>query len=71
MAKNLSILMVLLAGLPLAAAPPRTIAEATKNFHELTGFVPMWWDEAEGKLFLQIGVWNHEFLYLASLLKPV
>jgi hypothetical protein len=27
----------------------------------------MYWDKAEGKLFLQIGGWNHEFLYIASL----
>jgi hypothetical protein len=67
MAKNLIVFIILLASLALAAAPPRTIAEATKNLQELNGFVPMWWDEAEGKLFLQIGSWNHEFLYIASL----
>ena len=48
-------------------APARTIAEATKDFEKMDGFVPMYWDKAEGKIFLQIGHWNREFLYIASL----
>lgn len=67
MAKNLTLLLALLGVMRLEAAPPRTIAEATKGLQPLEGFVPMYWDKAEGKLFLQIGGWNHEFLYIASL----
>ena len=75
MAKNLSTRLVfalacllaarLNAGAPAPAA--RTIAEATKDFEKLDGFVPMYWDKAEGKVFLQISNWNREFLYIASL----
>ena len=65
MAKNLIILLAM--GLCLQAAPPRTIAEATKDFEKRDGFVPIYWDKAEGKVFLQISRWNQEFLYIASL----
>lgn len=66
MAKSLIVLMALLA-LGLDAAPPKTMAEATKDFEKMDGFVPMYWDKAEGKIFLQINRWNHDFLYIASL----
>ncbi len=66
MAKCLIVLMAFWA-LQMDAAPPRTIAEATKDFEKMDGFVPMYWDKAEGKIFLQIGHWNREFLYIASL----
>src|ERR1700689_5066050 len=71
MAKNLSrrfvLAFVLLVGARLDAAAPRTIADATKDFEKFDGFVPMYWDKAEGKMFLQIEHWNRELLYIASL----
>src|ERR1700683_4437132 len=74
MAKNLSKRFVLLVVLLLAvvrteAAPPtlRSIADVTKDFEKFDGFVPMYWDKTEGKMLLQIGHWNREFLYIASL----
>ncbi len=68
MAKNLILFAaVLLVGARLHAAPPRTIADATKDLEKLDGFIPMYWDKAEGKIFLQITHWNREFLYIASL----
>jgi len=73
MAKNLIVCaawaLVLLGAVRVeaAAAPPRTIAEATKGMEAFEGFVPMYWDKAEGKMFLQIEHWNQEFLYIASL----
>ena len=71
MAKNLSRLIIL-AIVPLVVArldgaASRTIAETTKGFEKLEGFVPMYWDKGESKLFLRIGRWNREFLYIASL----
>jgi len=75
MAKNLSTRLVFALACLLAArlnagapaAPARTIADATKDFEKLDGFVPMYWDKAEGKVFLQISNWNRELLYIASL----
>jgi hypothetical protein len=59
--------MVVLAGVRVHAAPPRSITEATKGFEKFDGFVPMYWDSGEDKMFLEISRWNHEFLYIASL----
>ena len=58
---------VLIAAAQLQAAAPRSIADATKNFEKLDGFFPIYWDSGEGKVFLEINRWNHEFLYVASL----
>lgn len=33
----------------------------------MPGFVPMYWDESSGKLYLEISKWNEEILYTLSL----
>jgi len=66
MAKNVIFLAIVLV-LRLNAAAPKSIAETTKDFEKMDGFVPMYWDKADGKIFLQINHWNREFLYIASL----
>ena len=63
MAKALILFVVFCA----AAAAQRTIADVTKNFEKLDGFIPMYWDRNQGKIFLQITNWDKEFLYIASL----
>jgi Met-zincin/Domain of unknown function (DUF5117) len=56
------------AGLPcLSAAPPKSIAEVTRSMRKIDGYVPLYWDETEGKMWLEIDHFNREFLYLASL----
>jgi hypothetical protein len=64
---RITLTLVLLAASRLNAAAPRSIAEATKGFEKLDGFMPLYWDSGEGKIFLEIGRWNREFLYVASL----
>jgi len=61
------VLSALVAATILQAAPPRSIADATKEFEKLDGFIPMYWDRADGKVFLELDHWNREFLYIASL----
>jgi hypothetical protein len=53
-----------------APAPPKAlpgIAQKTEGFQKLAGYFNLYWDEREGKLWLEIGQWNTEFLYLDSL----
>lgn len=52
--------------LPAAAAWP-SIADKTKGLQKIEGFVPLYWDANEGKMWLEIGQWNREFLYTPSL----
>ncbi len=65
MAKNLVLILFFVIG--LNAAPIRPLGEAIKGLDKMDGFVPMYWDKAEGKIFLEIQRWNHELLYVASL----
>ena len=52
---------------PSAFAETTTIAEKTEAMRQIDGFVPLYWDEAEGKLYAEIGRWDEELLYVTSL----
>lgn len=43
------------------------IADRTRGMRPLAGFFPLYWDERQGKIWLQIDKWDSEFLYLDSL----
>lgn len=45
----------------------KTIAQKTADMTKLPGFFTYYWDEHEGKLWLQIDKWNTPFLYYESL----
>ncbi len=47
--------------------PLPTIADKTKLFKKLDGYFPLYWDERKGKLWLEISLWNSEFLFVDSL----
>ncbi len=61
------ILTTLLCTLAARAAAEKSIPDATKNLRKIDGFFPLYWDDESGKLLLEIGRWNQEFLYVASL----
>lgn len=44
-----------------------SIEEKTKNFKLSKGFVNFYWDEAAGKVFMEIDKWDTELLYHTSL----
>lgn len=44
-----------------------TIAEKTRAFERIDGFVPMYWDPAAGKLWLELSRLGQEILYISSL----
>lgn len=49
------------------AAQPVTIAAKTAGMQAFTGYFPFYWDEKEGKIWLEISRWDTEFLYVNSL----
>ena len=59
-------LLVLLA-LPLAEDATPTIAEATDGLEKIDGFLPLYWDDAEGKLLAEVSRFDEEILYQVSL----
>ncbi len=50
----------------LAMAQP-SIAEKTAGMKAYPGFFPFYWDEREGKIWLEINRWDEEVLYVNSL----
>ncbi len=48
-------------------AADKTISARTARMQKLDGFVPLYWDAATGKLFLEISRFNTEILYQVSL----
>lgn len=50
---------------PLTAQP--TISEKTDGMEKYVGFFDFWWDEEEGKIWLETNKLNQEFIYVNSL----
>lgn len=50
-----------------AQAQPLRIGERTRQWTRLDGFVPMYWDELAGRLYLEISRFDQELLYQTSL----
>ena len=44
-----------------------TIESKTEAFEKRDGFFPVFWDEKGGKVWLEIGYWDTDFLYVSSL----
>jgi hypothetical protein len=53
--------------LPTPADDPVTIAEATDGLEKIDGFLPLYWDEVEGKLLAEVSRVDEEMLYQVSL----
>lgn len=52
---------------PATPAGPVTIAEKTKKMTAHPGYFPFWWDDAEGKIWVEINRFDSTFLYVNSL----
>lgn len=52
-----------------AAAPDSvpTIEKKTEGMKKMDGFMPVYWDQKAGKMWLEIGRWDTELLYYPSL----
>lgn len=49
------------------ASRPKTIAERVKNMQRYEGLFNFYWDEKEGKIWLEVDRFDTEFLYVESL----
>ena len=52
---------------PAADAGLPTIVDYTLGMDAQPGFFPLYWDDAGGRLLLEVGRWEEQFLYLTSL----
>ncbi len=58
--------MAAIVATPLGAQPP-SISDKTRGLERIDGFVPMYWDAATGKVWLEVSRFGQEFLYIVSL----
>jgi hypothetical protein len=64
----LTVLLALgLAGIASAQEALPSIAEKTKGMQKFDGFLPLYWDDASGKLWLEIPRLQQEMIYVVSL----
>lgn len=52
---------------PADKPPAKSIAEKVGSARKIDGFVPLYWDAASGKLWMEIGRFDTELLYQVSL----
>jgi len=65
--RYLTILFLLLLFALPAAAQDKTIAEVTGKLQKIDGYIPLYWDNTNGKMYMEISRFNAEFLYQISL----
>src|SRR5882724_3071273 len=65
--RYLTILFLLLLFALPAAAQDKTIAEVTGKLQKIDGYIPLYWDNTNGKMYMEISRFNTEFLYQISL----
>jgi hypothetical protein len=64
---KIGVLLFLFFPFLLQAQKPATIEDKTKNMKAYPGFLPFYWDESSGKIWLQLPQTNGEVLYQTSL----
>ncbi|HEU4904028.1 MAG TPA: zinc-dependent metalloprotease [Flavisolibacter sp.] len=64
---KIGVLLFLLFPFLLQAQKPATIEDKTKNMKAYPGFLPFYWDETSGKIWLQLPQMAGEVLYQTSL----
>ena len=50
-----------------AQAPMPSVADKTRGMERIDGFVPMYWDASQGRIWFEIGRLGEELLYLVSM----
>jgi hypothetical protein len=72
---RIALLWLVCLAIPLAAQdqkpstpePLPTIASKVERLRKIDGYMPLYWQESTGKLFMEIGRFNQELLYQVSL----
>jgi len=76
--KSMLVLPIALAAIPAslfaqagqagkAAGPPPSIEEKVASMRQIDGFVPLYWDESTGKLWMEIARWDTDILHVTGL----
>ncbi len=49
-----------------AGEPPPSIADKTEGMTRIDGFMPLYWDEAAGKLWMEVARWDTDVLHVTG-----
>ena len=61
------LVVLFLLGCLTSLAAAQTIATKTTNLQKIDGYIPLYWDSANGKMWMEISRFNEEFLIQTSL----
>ena len=61
------VLLIVFCALSANAQTPPSISAKTANLQKIDGYVPLYWDAAQGKMWMEISRFNTELLYQLSL----
>ena len=50
-----------------ASGPPPSIDDKTEGMQRIDGFVPIYWEESAGKVWLEISLWDTDLMHMAGL----
>lgn len=67
MKKTVFLLVLIVAFISTAIQAQSTISEKTSGMEHYEGFFDFWWDDAEGKIWIEIDKLDEEILYVNSL----
>ena len=67
MRRSVVVGLVALVLLPCFAVGQESIGRYTRDFDKRDGYFPLYWDDDEGRLLLEVRNLEEEFLYLTSL----
>ena len=49
------------------SGPPPSIEDKTEGMQRIDGFVPLYWEESAGKIWLEISLWDTDLMHMAGL----
>ena len=62
-----AVLLLALAAVIATSAPAQTIEAKTAKLQKIDGFIPLYWDAENGKLWMQLSRFGEELIYYTSL----
>ncbi len=65
--KNILLLLISFLFLPLGSLAQESISEKTSGMEKYEGFLNYWWDDDNGKIWLEIDKLDQEFIYVNSM----
>jgi len=49
-----------------SSSPPPSIGDKTEGMQKIDGFIPLYWEESTGKMWMEISRWNTDLMHMAG-----